>query len=86
MKNSAKYGDKPCDAGTLAMFVLSQTDPKNVAALNNLNADATASSSAKVNGAEALSDNLTDDQKKVNEARQFAKERKERKERKKNRR
>lgn len=79
LKNSAKYGDKPCDAGTLAMFVLSQTDPKNVAALNNLNADATASLSAKVNGAEALSDNLTDDQKKVNEARQFAKERQERK-------
>ncbi len=47
------------------MFVLSQTDPKNVAALNNLNADATASSSAKVNGAEALSDNLTDDQKRL---------------------
>lgn len=79
LKNSAKYGDKPCDAGTLAMFVLSQTDPKNVAALNNLNADATTSLSAKVNGAEALSDNLTDDQKKVNEARQFAKERQERK-------
>lgn len=79
LKHTAKYGEKPCNAGDLAMFVLSQTDPKNVAALNDLNADATASSSAKVNGTGAISDNLTEDQKKVNEAKQFAKERQERK-------
>ncbi len=79
LKNAAKYGEKPCNAGELAMFVLAKADPKNSTALQNMQADSTASEANKVNGASAPSDNLTDEQKKVNEAKQFAKERQERK-------
>lgn len=79
LKMAAKYGDKICNAGELAMLVLSKDDPKNKIALEKMNNDASASSSDKVNGISAPDDNLTDDQKKVNEAKQFAKERQERK-------
>ena len=79
LKFAAKYGEKICNAGELAMFVLAKNDPKNIEALNNINKDNEASKANKVTGASATPDDLTDEQKKINEAKTFAKERQERK-------
>ena len=79
LKNAAKYGEKPCNASDLALFVLAKSNAQNSVALNLLEQDAKLSNSSEVQGASAPTDNLTEDQKKINEAKQFAQQRQERK-------
>lgn len=83
LKNAAKYGNKICNAGELAMFVLQQADPTNANALQKLKNDAHDSGGEKINGSSAPNDNLSEEEKKINEAKQFASERRARKENKK---
>lgn len=82
LKNEAKYGKKPCNAGELAMLVLRQNDPSNNAALDKLNTDATNSQAKNVVTSSATPDDLKEDEKKVAEAKEFAAQRKARREKK----
>jgi len=82
LKNEAKYGKRPCNAGELAMFVLQQNDPSNKTAIEKLNKDAAASQAKNVITSSATPDNIKEDQKKIAEAKEFAAQRKARKEKK----
>lgn len=82
LKNEAKYGKKPCNAGDLAMFVLQQQDPSNKEALDKLNNDAKEAKATDVIASSATPDNIKEDDKKVAEAKEFAAQRKARKEKK----
>ncbi len=76
LKNEAKYGAKPCMAGELAMFVLKQSDPDNKAALEKLNKDAKTSQSSLVFASSATPDNISEENKKITQAKEFAAQRK----------
>lgn len=80
LKNKAKYGEKPCNAGELAMLVLRQNDPSNKQALDKLNNDAKKSNAKMVATSSATPDNIKEDNKKIAEAKEFAAQRKARKE------
>ncbi len=82
LKNEAKYGKKPCNAGELAMFVLQQSDPTNKAAVEKLNKDAETSNAKNVLSSSATPDDVKEEQKKIAEAKEFAAQRKARKEKK----
>ncbi len=82
LKFNAKYGEKPCNAGELAVQVLSTNDPQNNDALKKLKNDAATSNSGDVEGTDAPPDAGDEEQKKINQAKQFAKDRQARKNRK----
>lgn len=80
---AAKYGDTPCDAKELALQALKKQQEANDKQLQNLHDDTTQSGADKVTGSQAEADKVTNESKKIAEAKAFAQQRKERKQNKK---